>query len=254
MGLFVDIPAGVCKGLSARAHAGRQWPEIGFRDQFAHRLALMLGINLKQRWPLPEERKWVERCQWFDSCCRDFLQRHPQAICIELGAGLSTRFHRLSATADWPRFQWVDVDSPQITGSKARVLPHIDNYTLIGADIVVDDWLGISGRVKGQPLLIVMEGVANEIGSQATLHIVQRLCQQVGSDAEFEVVLDDRHPRDGWLFIKRIVAALITRSALPTTCCVPTLEFMGCTVLHKKDLLCGAALGMVINYHSKESL
>jgi len=247
MELLVDIPAGVCKGLSARAHAGREWPEIGFRDQFAHRLALMLGISLKQRWPLPEERKLVERCQWFDSCCRDFLQRHPQAMCIELGAGLSTRFHRLSATAEWPRFQWVDIDLPQITGFKARVLPHIDNYTLIGADIVVDDWLRISGWVREQPLLIVMEGVATKIGSEATAHLIQRLYRQVGSGSELEVVLDDRHPRDGWMIIKRVAAALTALSTLPISRYLSTLELPGCRVLHKKDLLGGKSLGLVIN-------
>ena len=254
MGLPVNIPIGICKALSARAHAGQQWPDMGFRDQFAHLLAQMLDISLKQRWPLSEERRLVERCQWFDDCCRDFLQRHPHAICIELGAGLNTRFHRLSDTADWPRFQWVDIDSPQITDSKARVLPHIDNYTLIGADIVLDDWLKVSGWVEGQPLLIVMEGVATEIGSKAVLHLIHQSIQQAGSAAELEFVLDDWYPRGWRAVIKNFLMAFNNYSDLPITRCISILELMGCDVLHKKDLLSGKALGLVINYQHKESL
>src|SRR4051812_17243247 len=103
MALSLDIR----KALCARAHARRQWPEMGFNDQSANLLAQLLGINLKQRLPLQDEQKIIERCQWFDERCLDFFQRHPRAMCIELGAGFSTRFHRLSDTADWPRFEWV---------------------------------------------------------------------------------------------------------------------------------------------------
>jgi hypothetical protein len=253
MALSVDIPAAVCKALSARAHAGQQWPDMGFHDQFAHLLAQLLNISLKQRWPLPEERKFVERCQWFDDCCRHFLQRHPQAVCIELGAGLSTRFHRLSVTSDWPRFQWVDVDLPPLTDSKARVLPHIDNYTLIGADMLLDDWLRVSGWVHGQPLLVVMEGTATEIGTLATLHLINKLCQQAGSAIELEIVLDDWHPHGWQVFIKSLAVLFNGYLSLPITRCIPALERIGCKIPHKKDLLGGKALGLVINYQTRNS-
>lgn len=92
MNQSLDIHTALC----ARARAGRQWPEIGFNDQSASLLAQLLGINLKQRLSPMDERQLVQRSHWFDECCRDFFQRHPRAMCIELGAGLSTRFHRLS--------------------------------------------------------------------------------------------------------------------------------------------------------------
>lgn len=248
MGLSVNIPMDIRKALSARAHAGRQWPEIGFRDQSARLLAQMLHISLKQRMPLPEERRLIERCQWFDERCQDFFQRHPQAICIELGAGLSTRFHRLSDTADWPRFQWVDVDLPQVTQSKAEVLPHIDNYTLIGANILQDDWLRVSGWVPGQPLLVVMEGVAAELGGDASLQLIYHLLQRAGSATELEIVLDDAHPRGWKIALKSLAVALGARFSLPITRCISTLEYLGFNITFKKNLLGGTALGLVINY------
>ncbi|RYY75599.1 MAG: hypothetical protein EOO52_09445 [Gammaproteobacteria bacterium] len=255
MRLSMDIPANLCKTLSAHAHAGRQWPEIGFRDQSAGLLAQLLNINLKQRWPLSKERQLVERGQWFDECCRDFFRRYPQATCVELGAGLSTRFHRLSDTSDWPRFHWIDVDVPQITISKAQVLPHIDNYTLVGADVMTNDWLRISGWAEGKPLLIIMEGLAADLGGKATIQLIFRLLKQAGSAQELAIVLDWRvHP---WtLFIKTLVSTLgIKNPQLDSSNsrCVSVFEQGGFEITNRKDLYGGRAIGLVINYKNKES-
>jgi len=263
MAFSINVSASVCKALSARAHAGRQWPDLGFSDQFAQLLAQLLDISLKQRMPLPEERRLIERCQWFDDCCRHFFQRHPKAMCIELGAGLSTRFHRLSDTADWPRFQWVDIDMPQVTVSIAQVLPHIDNYTLIGADIMVDDWLRVSGWVEGQPLLVLMEGVAAELGGNATLQLIYRLRQQAASSRELELVLDDAYPGTWKAAFKNIALGIgvwfglsirNSAAALPVTHCTSTLEYFGFKITHNKNLLGGRTLGLVMNYKNKECL
>jgi O-methyltransferase involved in polyketide biosynthesis len=244
----------ICMALCARAHAQRQWPEIGFSDQFASMLAQLLGISLKQRLSPAAERRLIQRSQWFDEVCRDFLHRHPKAMCIELGAGLSTRFHRLSSTADWPRFQWVDVDLPHVTVSKAAVLPAIDNYRLVSADIANDDWLSLSGWVRGQPLLILLEGVASELKGDALLRLIYRLQQSAHSAQEIEVVLDDV-PASPWPVWQKLWAFVLGETArLPITSSIRALEARGFYISQQKSLLGNAAVGVVMNYKHQEWL
>ena len=129
----------IYSALSARAYAQQSWPDLGFHDHAAWLLAKLLGVNARLRNEPAWERSCVLRSQWFDRRCHAFFKRHPQGMCIDLGAGLSTRFHRLSAAHDWPRFSWVDVDLPEIIALKKKAMPRIDNYQMISADIVKDD-------------------------------------------------------------------------------------------------------------------
>jgi O-methyltransferase involved in polyketide biosynthesis len=247
MTFSLDISMALC----ARAHA-QQWPEIGFSDQSASLLAQLLGISLSQRLSPAVERQLIQRSQWFDGICRDFFHRHPKAMCIELGAGLSTRFHRLSSTADWPRFQWADVDLPHVTISKAAVLPAIDNYRLVSADIANDDWLSLSGWERGQPLLIVLEGVASELKGDALLRLIYSLQQSANSTQEIELVLDDV-PVSHWkTWLKRCAFVLGTVARLPITSSIRALESRGFFVTQQKPLLGNTAVGVVINYKHQE--
>jgi len=247
----MDFSLEVSMPLCARAHA-QQWPEIGFSDQAASLLAQLLGINLKQRLAPIAERQLIQRSQWFDEVCRDFLHRHPKAMCIELGAGLSTRFHRLSSTADWPRFHWVDVDLPHVIVSKAAVLPVIDNYRLVSADIANDDWLSLSGWVCSQPLLILLEGVAPELKGDVLLKLIYRLQQSTSAAQEIEIVLDDA-PISPWQKWRKFLAfALGISSRQPITSSLAALESNGFHIHQQKTLLGNTAVGVVINYKNRE--
>lgn len=244
----LDIHMALC----ARARAQRQWPEIGFSDQSASLLAQLLGINLRQRLSPLDERRLIQRSQWFDECCRDFFQRHPRAMCIELGAGLSTRFHRLSDTADWPRFTWVEVDLPQVTALKAGVLPTIDNYRLLSADIEQDDWMNLIGWTSG-PVLILLEAVAQELKGNSLLKLIYQLRQHFGA-VEFEIVLDDLqpHPWQAWLNVVTSYVGIAYRA--PIAVDIKKLEAQGFRLTRTENLLGNTALGMVINYCEHELL
>lgn len=137
----MESSANIYGALSARAFAQQRCPESGFSDRSARLLAKLVGIPDS----LCKDPEWERNClvisQWFDAHCQQFFKRHPQGMCIDLGAGFSTRFHRLSEADDWPRFSWVDIDLPDITAIKKNAIPKTDNYQLIAADIVRDDWL-----------------------------------------------------------------------------------------------------------------
>lgn len=137
----MDAATGIYGALSARAYAQQRCLESGFNDRSARLLAKLIGLTDSVCKDPEWECNCLLRSQWFDSRCRQFFKRYPQGMCIDLGAGLSTRFHRLSEADDWPRFSWVDVVLPGITAIKKEAIPKSDNYQLIAADIVREDWL-----------------------------------------------------------------------------------------------------------------
>jgi O-methyltransferase involved in polyketide biosynthesis len=78
------------------------------------------------------------RAKKLDQVARQFIARHPNAIGLDLGAGLDTRVYRITppATVDW-----YDVDFPEVITARRQLLPARANAHAIGADLTDPDWL-----------------------------------------------------------------------------------------------------------------
>ena len=90
------------------------------------------------------------RARKLDQVASAFLARHPDAVGLDLGAGLDTRFERLAppATVDW-----YDVDFPAVAAARQRLIPEHANAHVIGADVRDPDWLDAvpTGRPSSWP-------------------------------------------------------------------------------------------------------
>ena len=85
------------------------------------------------------------RAKKLDQVASAFLARHPDAVGLDLGAGLDTRFERLAppATVDW-----YDVDFPAVAAARERLIPERPNAHVIGADVTGP---GLAGRRPQRP-------------------------------------------------------------------------------------------------------
>ena len=94
------------------------------------------------------------RAKKLDQVASDFLARHPDAVGLDLGAGLDTRYERLAppATVDW-----YDVDFPAVAAARERLIPERPNAHVIGADVTDPDWL--DAVPSGRPAVIVADGM-----------------------------------------------------------------------------------------------
>lgn len=180
----------IYSALSARAYAQKIWPAIGFHDHAARSLAKLLGVSEPVKKDLAWGRGCLIRSQWFDERCRQFFKRYPQALCIDLGAGLNTRFHRLSEAADWPRFSWVDVDLPEVIAIKTVAIPKIDNYRLMSANIAKDDWLVASGWHPHTPLIITLESVLLDMDLRDVCTIFSTIARHCTAASQLEILFD----------------------------------------------------------------
>lgn len=59
------------------------------------------------------------RAREFDSMIRDFIQRHPKAVIVNIGAGLDTTFNRVSNG----KIKWYDLDMPQVIRLRSELIP-----------------------------------------------------------------------------------------------------------------------------------
>lgn len=59
------------------------------------------------------------RAREFDSIIRDFIQQHPRATVVNIGAGLDTTFYRVNNG----RIRWYDLDVPQVIRLRGELMP-----------------------------------------------------------------------------------------------------------------------------------
>ena len=110
------------------------------------------------------------RAKKLDQVASAFLARHPDAVGLDLGAGLDTRFERLAppATVDW-----YDVDFPAVAAARQRLIPEHPNAHVIGADVRDPDWL--DAIPSDRPAIIVADGLMGFLTQDELVSLWNRL-------------------------------------------------------------------------------
>jgi len=110
------------------------------------------------------------RAKKLDDVARSFIARHPDAVGLDLGAGLDTRVFRLDppSTVDW-----YDIDFPTVAATRERVLPDRANAHVIGADVTEKDWL--DAVPSGRPAVIVADGMMAFLTQEELVSLWNRL-------------------------------------------------------------------------------
>lgn len=110
------------------------------------------------------------RAKKLDQVASQFLARHPDAVGLDLGAGLDTRMARLDppSTVDW-----YDVDFPAVAAARERAIPERPNAHIIAADVTDPDWL--DAVPTGRPAIIVADGLMGFLSLDELVTLWNRL-------------------------------------------------------------------------------
>jgi len=78
------------------------------------------------------------RAKKLDEVALEFVTRHPDAVALDLGAGLDTRMFRIAppSTVDW-----YDVNFPEVIAARQQLIPGRANAHGVGADLTDPNWL-----------------------------------------------------------------------------------------------------------------
>ncbi len=95
----------------------------------------------------------IARTILFDQAVASYIQKHPNATCINLACGLEDRFSRV----DNQKIVWYDVDLEQVTTIRKQFFEDTDRRKILTASMLDSQWPKLIPAKKD--ILIIMEGV-----------------------------------------------------------------------------------------------
>ena len=110
------------------------------------------------------------RAKKLDEVASGFLARHPDAVGLDLGAGLDTRMIRLAPP---PTVDWYDIDFPEVITAREGLIPDHPNAHVIGADVTEGDWL--DAVPTGRPAVIAADGLMGFLSQNELVSLLNRL-------------------------------------------------------------------------------
>jgi O-methyltransferase involved in polyketide biosynthesis len=92
----------------------------------------------------------------FDAQVAAFLDKTPDGLVVNLGAGLDTRFHRLDNGA----VRWVEIDLPNVIAFRQKLWePEDERHRLVAASVLDEDWIDEIAGSATHSVLFVAEGL-----------------------------------------------------------------------------------------------
>lgn len=157
--------------LLGRARAAQRFPEV-LPDPAGDRLLHDLGVTVRASTNAERfgDFCYVVRSHAFDRMVRDFLERNPDGVVLELGAGLDTTFWRAGQKAR----SWYAVDFPSVARLRGEYLQEDPRLCTVAADLSENSWME---RVEtaGKPVLVIACGVLHYLSHDRVARLMDGL-------------------------------------------------------------------------------
>ena len=150
------VPETLLVALWARADEKRQSKPI-IKDDKA--LEMMEQIEYDFSKLNKDDKNWptqisiVVRTELLDNATKNFIEKNQNAIIVNIGCGLDTRFLRV----DNGKIQWYDLDLPKPIQIRKQFFEETDRYHMIAKSVFDYSW--IDEILIDGPILIIAEGL-----------------------------------------------------------------------------------------------
>lgn len=94
------------------------------------------------------------RTELLDKAVGAFCERHHDAVVVNLGAGLDTRYTRIKPQVA----RWYDLDLPAVIDLRRGFFPETEHYRLIASSVLEPSWVD-AVDAEGRPVLLIAEGL-----------------------------------------------------------------------------------------------
>ncbi|CAL5873298.1 uncharacterized protein PFLUO_LOCUS7569 [Penicillium psychrofluorescens] len=116
------------------------------------------------------------RTSQLDRWAATFLKKNANTTVLHLACGFDSRMQRV----EWgEKTRWIDIDLPEVIELRRKVqpvsLPGRD-YSLIGVDVLDENWMHDIGEVSG-PVLVIMEGLLAYLPEKDARGLLRRICE-----------------------------------------------------------------------------
>jgi O-methyltransferase involved in polyketide biosynthesis len=191
--------------LRARAEEHLQ-PHALFRDEKA--------IEWIQRIPWPEELdEWYSdyaqtgiaiRTRVFDDLVREHIQRLDRPMVVELGCGLSSRYHRIGEGYSL----WLDFDLPDVIQARRTLAPETETHRNLAGSLLDYAWMDLVRQEMNGDLILIAEGLLMYFDLQQVQALLQEMQRQFPGALLIFDTQGEKAKKMNERFTKRVNAAL----------------------------------------------
>lgn len=114
------------------------------------------------------------RSRQIDNMTLAFIDQYPDAVVIQLGAGLDTRYQRLHCP---DITHWYDLDLDEVIAIRQRLCPNHEKNTLLALSMFDETWIDTVQK-HDKPVLIILEGVLMYFDEVQVKAFFNLLCQR----------------------------------------------------------------------------
>ena len=115
------------------------------------------------------------RANLIDEEARAFIAAYPDAVVIQLGAGLDARYERLGCP---PVTHWYDLDLPEAIELRRKYFEETDIRTFLPMSLFSPAWIDLV-QAYHKPLLIIVEGVLMYFTQKEVKDFMVKLCNEL---------------------------------------------------------------------------
>ena len=152
-----------------------QRPDALVRDPKAVELVGQIDYDFSGVQRLKDEQvNYLLRMREFDRLAWAFLAEHPDAVIVDLGCGLDTRFERV----DNGQVEWYGLDLPEVIELRKELLEETPRSHFIGCSVLDFSWMdALSGQV-GKHILFLAEAMLVYLEEADVKRLVQALAER----------------------------------------------------------------------------
>ena len=110
------------------------------------------------------------RAKKLDEVALEFVTHHPNAVALDLGAGLDTRMFRIAPP---PTVDWYDIDFPEVITARRQLIPDCVNAHGVGTNLTDPNWL--DAIPADRPAVIVADGLLAFLPPEDMISLLNRL-------------------------------------------------------------------------------
>lgn len=166
---LTGAPATLLITLYAKALDYRSANPI-LNDERADQIVEMIDYDFQRLTGFGDSVAMAIRARQYDEWLREFLDRHRDAVVLNLGCGLDTRVSRIGPPAS---VRWFDVDFPEVIDLRRNFYADSSSYEMVGSSLGEEAWLGEVPREP--PAGIVAEGVFEYMEVEDVKALLNRL-------------------------------------------------------------------------------
>ena len=114
------------------------------------------------------------RTKALDTLVQKYLSRAPSSLVVELGCGLSSRYHRIATE----QCQWLDFDRPDVIQARKELDPETSSHTYLSGDLMNFAWMDSLDGKQPDELIFLAEGLLMYFEREQVIDLIANMKQR----------------------------------------------------------------------------